>query len=91
MAPPVPHEPLVSAAKGSQVPLAVQHPSGQEVASQTHLPLALHSCPAAHAPHAAPAAPHEALVSLASGSHVEPLQHPVHDAPPQEHVPAAHA
>jgi hypothetical protein len=46
------------------VPL--QHPFGHEVASQTHWPvLVLHSWPAAHAAHVAPAAPHDAFDSPA--------------------------
>ena len=41
--------------------LPLQHPFGQDVASQTHLPLAEHSCPAAHAAQVRPAVPQEAL------------------------------
>ncbi len=37
-APPVPQERLPSLAYGSQVPAAVQHPFGQEIALQPHTP-----------------------------------------------------
>jgi hypothetical protein len=42
--------------------LPLQHPVAHEVASHTHVPVVvLHSWPDGHAPHAAPAAPHDAL------------------------------
>jgi hypothetical protein len=50
----------------SHCPPALQHPIGHDAASHTHLPLVVsHCCPVAQAPHAAPPAPHEPLVSLA--------------------------
>jgi hypothetical protein len=72
--------------------LPLQHPDGHDVASQTHCPvLLLHSWPAAHAWHVAPPAPHEPLLSDASASQEDaPLQHPVHDPPPQLQTPLAH-
>jgi hypothetical protein len=53
-----PHTASVS--PGWQLPLASQHPFGQESASQTHAP-ATHSWPVAHARQAAPFNPHVAL------------------------------
>jgi hypothetical protein len=71
--------------------LPLQQPFLQEFVSQTHCPVAvLHSCPVVHAAHTAPPAPHDALDSLVSGSHVEPLQQPAHPPPPQLHVPFEH-
>jgi hypothetical protein len=72
------------------VPLAVQQPFGHEVASHTHRPLPLHSCPLGQAVQASPPAPQEALDSLERASHVLFLQHPGHDVPPQVHEPAEH-
>jgi hypothetical protein len=44
--------------------LPLQHPFGHEFASHTHAPVdVLHSCPVAHAAHAAPPAPQEAFDS----------------------------
>jgi hypothetical protein len=40
--------------------LPLQQPFGHEAASQMHWPAALHACPVAQAPHAAPAVPHAA-------------------------------
>jgi hypothetical protein len=61
---------------------------GHEVASQTHCPFVLlHSWPVPHAAHAAPPVPHEPVDSEAYGSHVVPLQQPMHEPPPQLHVP----
>ena len=50
----------------------------------------LHSSPAPHAVQVAPAAPHDPLDSLASGSQLVPLQQPAHDPPPQVHAPLEH-
>jgi len=71
--------------------LPLQQPLGHDAASQTHCPLPLHACPAAHPAQAAPPLPHELLDSLLSDSHVPPLQQPGHDVPPHEHAPPAHA
>lgn len=91
-APPVPHDPFDSDAYGSHVPFAVQHPFGQDVASQTHAPVVvLHSWPVAHALQAEPPAPHDPLDSPESGSQVLPLQQPVHERPPQVQTPSPHA
>jgi hypothetical protein len=91
-APPVPQEPLDSAAYGSHVPALVQQPLGHEVASQTQVPVSvLHSCPVAQALQTAPPAPHDPLFSLPSGSQVTPLQQPVQEVPPQVQSPAAHS
>lgn len=55
----------------------LQQPVGHDVASQTHFPLVVsHSCPVAHAAHAAPPTPQDVLVSLANASQTLPLQHP---------------
>lgn len=70
------------------MPVDVQQPLGQDVASQTHCPLAvLHSWPTAHALQVAPLAPQEPFDSPDSGSQVMPLQQPVHEAPPHEQSP----
>jgi hypothetical protein len=70
------------------VPL--QQPFGHDAASQTHAPVLLsHSCPAPQALHVAPAAPHDAVDSLASGSHDAPVQQPAHDPPPHVQAPLA--
>jgi hypothetical protein len=82
---------LDSEAYGSHVPFEVQHPLGQDVASQTHCPfVVLHCWPLAHALQAAPLAPHEVFDSIENGSQVAPLQQPMHDAPPQVHDPSVH-
>jgi hypothetical protein len=60
VAPPVPHEPIDSAARSSQVP--VVPPTQQPVhvfTSHEHEPLVVSHSPFAHAAHAAPAVPHE--------------------------------
>jgi hypothetical protein len=69
----------------------LQHPFGHEAASQTHCPVVLlHSCPVAHATHAAPPAPHDALDSDAYASHVPlAVQQPLgHDVASHTHCPA---
>ncbi len=65
VAPAVPHDGVDSDPHGSHVPVGppLQQPMGQEVASQTQLPVPLHSCPDRHALHAAPPAPHDAVDS----------------------------
>jgi len=55
----VPHEELFCAAYSSQVPAAVQHPIGQDAASQTHWPAALHAWPLRHPLQVAPPVPQE--------------------------------
>ncbi len=67
----------------------LQQPLGHEIASQTHRPLPLHSCPAAHAPHAAPPVPQELLDSDTYGSLVPlPVQQPPgHEVASQTHSP----
>ena len=71
--------------------LPLQHPLGHDAASHTHWPLlVLQASPLGHDAHAAPPAPHSALVSLASATHALPLQQPLeHDAASQTHAPAA--
>jgi hypothetical protein len=89
-APPVPQDVADCAEYASHTP-PLQQPLGQEVASQTHCPVALlHSWPAGHAVHVAPPAPHDVLDSPDSGSQVLPLQQPAHAPPPQLHVPLEH-
>jgi hypothetical protein len=56
--------------------LPLQQPPGHDAASQMHLPLALHSCPDAHAAHAAPPVPHDEADSDEYGSQLLPLQQP---------------
>jgi hypothetical protein len=92
VAPPVPQEVLDSDAYASQVPAAVQHPFGHELALHTHRPVeVLHVCPVAHAAQAAPPAPQDRTDSLVSGSQVLPLQQPAHEEPLHVHVPPEHA
>jgi hypothetical protein len=63
VAPMVPHEVVLCEAYGTHVPVESQQPFGQDVASQTHPEDdLLHSLPDAHAPHVAPAVPHDWLV-----------------------------
>jgi hypothetical protein len=51
----------------------------------------LHASPDGHAEQVAPPAPQEAVVSLASASHMPvPVQHPAQAPPPQEQVPLVH-
>jgi hypothetical protein len=59
-----------------------QQPIGHEVASHTHEPVELHSCPCAQAAHAAPAPPHDVVFDVwhAPAS----SQQPVQPVPPQE-------
>jgi hypothetical protein len=94
LAPAAPQDALDSEAQASHVPVRppLQQPCGHELASQTHWPVAvLHSLPAAHAPHAAPPAPHELLLSMVSASHVVPLQQPEHAPPPHVQAPLEQA
>ncbi len=59
--PPVPHWVADCVASGTHV-VPSQQPVGHDVASHTHWPIVLlHSWPAAHVPHATPAAPHESF------------------------------
>jgi hypothetical protein len=78
--PPTPH--CVTLA-GSQVG-PVQHPLGQVSARQAGQVPPLHE-PGKQLSHAAPPEPH--IASAFPGSHVEPLQHPVHDELSQRHAP----
>lgn len=90
-APPVPHDVLDCPEYGTHTS-PLQHPLGQEVASQTHCPVAvLHSWPVGHAAHVAPFDPQDWFDSPDSGSHVPPpLQQPAHKPPPQLHIPFEH-
>jgi hypothetical protein len=91
-APPVPHELADSDAYCWHAPAAVQQPLGHEVESQTHAPVPSHSRPDTHALHAAPALPHDVLLSLEGCSQVPlAVQQPGHDVPAHVHAPAAHA
>jgi hypothetical protein len=61
------------------------------LASQTHAPVVwLHSWPDGQAAHETPFEPHAPFDSLPSGSHVVPLQQPLHAPPPQLHAPLVH-
>lgn len=85
----MPHSVIVSVVTHT---LPLQHPVGQEVASQTHCPAPLHSWPEGHAAHAAPPFPHEPLDSADGSSHVPPaVQQPVQEVPLQVHAPSVHA
>ena len=89
VAPAVPHDAADCDPQDSHVPFGppLQHPLGQEFASQTHFPLlVLHSSPAAHPAQLAPAVPHDAVDSDAQASQV--LEgHALHAAPPFPHDP----
>jgi hypothetical protein len=68
----------------SQV-VPTQQPCGQDFASQTHAPLALHSCPVLQSVQDAPFVPH---VELLRAWHSLPSQHPeAHDVPSHSHLP----
>lgn len=71
--------------------MPLQQPFGHEVESQTHCPLALHSCPAAQVPHVAPFVPHAPKACEPYPTHVPaepPLQQPFeHVVASHEHVP----
>jgi hypothetical protein len=70
----------------------VQQPFEQEVASQTHWPVALsHSCPAPQPPHVAPPVPHDRLFWEAHASHTPAaVQQPMgHDVESHWHWPVA--
>ena len=88
-APATPHALFVCDPGTTHAPLAVQHPPSHELALHTHRPLLVsHSWPEAHAAQSVPEAPHDAVDSLASGSHVAPdVQQPAHAEPPQVHAP----
>ena len=76
-APPLPHSVGDCAPCCTHV-VPLQQPPGHEVGSHTQAPVALsHSCPAAHATHAAPGTPHALFVCIPGVTH-EPLavQHP---------------
>ncbi len=66
--------------------LPAQQPPEHEVALQMHWPEALHACPAAHPPHAAPPAPHAANDCAEYPSHV-----PASSQQPFAHVVGSHA
>ena len=84
----MPQEAFDSTEYASHVPLEVQHPAGHELASQTHWPLPLHSCPAGHAAHVRPPFPQEEFDSPDSGSQEPvPVQQPAHAPPPHVHAP----
>lgn len=91
-APPAPHAAVDSMPAGKHAPPAVQQPLGHELGLHTHWPPPVsHVCPDAHAAQSVPPAPHEPVVSLASGSHVPPdVQQPLHCAPPHVHAPPEH-
>jgi hypothetical protein len=91
LAPPAPHKVFDSDPYGSHV-LPLQQPFGQDDALHTHWPvLVLHCWPEAHPVQLAPPTPHMELLSLESGSHVDPLQQPAQDDPPHVHTPEVHA
>jgi hypothetical protein len=56
--------------------LPLQHPFGQEAASQTHCPVALHACPLAQVAHVAPPVPQALVVSVVMHCPLA-LQHPL--------------
>lgn len=91
-APPAPQAEVDSMPAARHVPPAVQQPLGHELGLHTHCPLPVSQVwPAAHAAHCVPPAPHEPVVSLASGSHIPPaVQQPLHELPPQVHMPMEH-
>jgi hypothetical protein len=87
--PPAPHAEADCEPGRTHAPLGVQHPPGHVVALHTQCPVVvLHSVPGGHAAHRVPPAPHDAVDSLDSGSHVAlDVQQPAHAEPPQVHIP----
>ncbi len=71
--------------------LPLQQPFGHVVPLHTHWPAPLHCWPEAHAAQPAPLAPHVMLFSFASWTQEPLLQQPLHDVPPQLHLPLVHA
>lgn len=69
------------------MPLPSQQPPGQEAASQTQLPCAVHSWLAVHVAHAPPFAPQ---CWAFDPTHSPLEQHPEQLMPPQLHAPAVH-
>jgi hypothetical protein len=67
------------------LPLESQQPLGQELASQTHCPCALHSCWLPQAVQLAPLAPQAVFEDV---TQAPSEQHPVQLAPPQLQAPA---
>jgi hypothetical protein len=89
-APPVPHWVLLSLAKGTQV-VPEQHPFGQDAGVHWQTPVAPHTCMLPHAAHAAPAAPHFAVVCAARRTHAPfASQQPFgHELASHTHLPPA--
>jgi hypothetical protein len=73
-----------------QAPVASQQPPGHEVASHTHVPVPLHSCPCLQPTQAAPLTPHAAFVGVTQlpVTSQQPLGH---EAASQMHPPSPHA
>jgi hypothetical protein len=72
-----------------QAPAISQQPSGQEDGLQTHLPLASHVCPTAHAMQAVPGAPHASRVGVTQAPVF--VQQPVVHVGPHWQAPWLHA
>jgi hypothetical protein len=89
IAPLVPQALLDCDPRTTHAPPAVQQPPEHVLALHTQWPvLVSHSVPEGHAAHSVPPAPHDAVDSLDSGSHVAPeVQQPAHAEPPQVHAP----
>ncbi len=82
--PPVPHSLLVCEAKSTHEAPS-QQPVAHEIALQMHWPVEVsHVWPPVHATQATPPLPHASVVSLASGTHVEPTMQPEHAWPDPE-------
>jgi hypothetical protein len=85
-----PLDPHVAMLCVSQV-VPLQHPSGQDVPSQTHAPSSVQRWPVLQPKHAAPPVPHWPSDSFARSTHVVPSQQPEgHDVALQTHLPALH-
>jgi hypothetical protein len=90
IAPPVPHDEPDCAGYSSHLPVEVQQPPGQVLASQVQAPLVVSHRPLTHAPQAAPAAPHSVPDCEAYGTQVLPLQQPFgHEVASHTQVPLA--
>jgi hypothetical protein len=91
VAPPLPHEEMVSDV--SHVPAAppTQHPVGQLLLSQEHVPLVVSQTPFEQLAHRPPWLPQLEAVSLASTTHAPPataVQQPAgHEFASQTHAP----
>jgi len=94
MAPPMPHVPVPSRLKGTQLPLVppLQQPPPQVFESQLHVPLVMSHRWFVQPPHIAPFVPHVPAPCDAHGTQLWPLQQPLgHEVESQTHDPPTHS